>query len=372
MQALGMMSGTSLDGIDLAVLETDGEQQLVPGPHGFFAYADEDRQILREALSVGVSLPLAVLQQAERWPAILHTAERLITQRHIQAATAFQAQHHLSLSLIAMHGQTISHRPDDGFTLQIGDAAALAAETGIDVMADFRQADMRAGGQGAPLVPLFHAALIGDIVAPVAVLNMGGVANITWMDGQGDILAFDTGPANALIDDWMMRTRQLAYDADGAWAAQGQVHEAALAAYMADAYFTQKPPKSLDRLHFSLDGLNALSPPLSSQDGAATLTAFTAASIVAGLAQCPNPPERLILCGGGRHNKTLVAALGSHLGSDCELMMSEALGWQGDALEAQAFAWLGVRALKDLPLSLPSSTGARHPVSGGVLFETGA
>jgi anhydro-N-acetylmuramic acid kinase len=371
MQALGMMSGTSLDGIDCAVLETDGEHHIEAGPSGFFAYAPADREILRAALSEAAGLSLDVLATPADWPAILRSAEQLVTQRHIEAAQAFCRDHGVSPDLIAMHGQTMTHRPDDRMSLQVGNGQAVAHALQRDVMADFRTADVRAGGQGAPLVPLFHAALMGRVDGPVAVLNLGGVANVTWLDGAGDILAFDTGPANALLDDWMMLKRDLAYDENGQLGASGTPDEAVLRAYLSDRYFSQSPPKSLDRLSFQLAPVHAAQ--LSDADGAATLTAFSAAAVVAGLSLCPAWPRQLIVCGGGRHNKTLLGDLAARLkaASDqpCDVTPCEALGWQGDALEAQAFAWLGVRALAGLPLSLPRTTGVSHPITGGVLSK---
>ncbi len=363
MLVLGMMSGTSLDGIDLALLDTDGEGKIIAGAHGFFAYQPDDRKILRAALQCADNLPTDMVTKRAAWPEALVLADALIVQRHAEAARAFLSKENAQPALIGFHGQTVTHRPDEATTLQIGDGAALAAQLKINVIGDFRSADMRAGGQGAPLVPLFHAALIGQLDAPLAVVNLGGIANVTYLDAGGDILAFDTGPANALLDDWLLQKTGHSYDANGALAAQGQVDEAALAAFMRHEYFAKAPPKSLDRLAFDLSLVAHLSP----ADGAATLTAFSAQALAAGLAQCPQQPTRLILCGGGRHNMSLCQHICRATG--CIVEPCDDLGWAGDALEAQAFAWLAARALRGLPLSLPQTTGARQAVTGGVLFE---
>ncbi len=363
MQVLGMMSGTSLDGIDVAALDTDGLQQITAGPSEFFAYGDQDRQSLRAALACAQALSTADLRQPQAWPAPLRLAAELVTQRHIEAARAFLAKHHTKPQLIGFHGQTVTHRPSEAMTLQIGDAASLAKALGVDVVGDFRSNDMRAGGQGAPLVPLFHAALLGAIEPPIGVVNLGGIANLTWLNGDGDILAFDTGPANALIDDWVWQKTGKAFDANGELAAQGEVDEPALQALMSDDYFSQAAPKSLDRLSFNLEPVAALS----AEAGAATLTAFSAVSLAAGVQQCPQKPSRLVLCGGGRHNAHLRRCI--EVACACEVQMCDDLGWDGDALEAQAFGWLGVRAQAGLALSLPQTTGASGPTTGGVVFK---
>ena len=363
MLVLGMMSGTSLDGIDLALLDTDGEEKITTGASGFFAYQPSDRDILRAALLCADGLPTDILTSRAAWPTPLIAAETLITQRHFEAARDFLSQEKRQPQLIGFHGQTLTHRPDEAMTLQIGDGAALAAQLHIDVIGDFRSADMRAGGQGAPLVPLFHAALIGPLEVPLGVVNLGGIANVTYLSKDGAILAFDTGPANALLDDWMVQNTDHSYDANGALAAQGQVDEAALAALMRHDYFAKAPPKSLDRLDFDLAPVAHLS----AADGAATLTAFSAQALAAGLAQCPQQPSRLILCGGGRHNASLCQQISRVSG--CAVALCDDMGWAGDALEAQAFAWLAARSLRGLPLSLPQTTGARQPATGGVLFK---
>lgn len=362
---LGLMSGTSLDGIDLALLETDGEAHIVALRDGFAAYDGATRAALREALDSAAALPTPVLADLALWPSELISADALVTQAHIEAVQNFLSSSGSAgetISLIGFHGQTLVHRPEDGFTLQIGDGQALAQALGVDVIGQFRRADMAAGGQGAPLAPLYHAALLGE-ARPQAVLNLGGIANVTWLGSQGDLLAFDTGPANALLDDWVQQKTAQAYDENGALAARGQVDETALAALMAHPFFTAPPPKSLDRLAFDATPIQALS----AEDGAATLTAFTAASVAAGLRLCPEKPSRLILCGGGRHNKTLCQALEAR--THVPVVDCDGLGWRGDALEAQAFAWLALRSQKGLPLSHPKTTGVSAPTTGGEIYS---
>jgi anhydro-N-acetylmuramic acid kinase len=357
---LGLMSGTSLDGIDMAMLQTDGAGHIKLLRDGFAPYQDETRALLRALLDAAVEWPTQRMNNRADWPKELIAAEQAVTQAHSEAVEIFLGEE--TVALIGFHGQTVSHRPDEGFTLQIGDGQALADAAQCDVVGQFRLADMAAGGQGAPLAPLFHAAMAGQ-ENPLAVLNLGGVGNLTWLGADDAMLAFDTGPANALLDDWVAQKTGASYDKDGALALRGTVNEAALAALMAHDYFDATPPKSLDRLSFDSAPVAALS----DEDGAATLTAFTAQAVARGLAHCPDPPRRMIVCGGGRHNKTLCAMLAERCAT--EIVDCDKLGWRGDSLEAQAFAWLAMRSLAGLPLSRPETTAARYPVSGGVLYK---
>jgi len=264
------------------------------------------------------------------------------------------------VDLIGFHGHTIDHRPQERMTWQIGDGALLAELTGIDVVNDFRSADVKEGGQGAPLVPLFHAALVKDNEKPVAVLNIGGVANVTYIS-ENNIIAFDTGPGNAMLDDWVFQHNGKSYDEDGELSLEGNINEEALAKLVSNAYFEETPPKSLDRNHFSMDVVTALS----LNDGAATLAAFTAESIALGAKFFPQEVKSWYVSGGGRHNKRIMSELSSRLSGDVHNI--EDLGFDGDALEAQAFAYLAVRSIRKLPLSLPSTTGVKKSsVTGGV------
>ncbi len=346
--AIGLMSGTSLDGIDAAFIETDGLSVVKTGPALTIPYSDDLRQRLRSVL--GGDGPVAQV-------------ERILTEKHAEAVAALMTRHGISkVSLIGFHGHTILHRPREGRTWQIGDGAALAALTGIDVVCDFRTADVTAGGEGAPLVPLFHAALASGLAKPLAVLNIGGVANVTWIGpGDDEILAFDTGPGNALIDDWALAHTGRAVDIDGALARSGSVDAEQVRRFLAHAFFDRTPPKSLDRDDF----VAFLPAGLTPADGAATLTAMTAAAVRRATAFFPTPAEQWLVTGGGRHNPALMEALAERLERPVE--PGEAAGWDGDALEAQAFAYLAVRSLAGLPLSLPTTTGVPRPTTGGRL-----
>ena len=358
---IGLMSGTSLDGIDAALIETDGERVTRFGPGETQSYSASDRAILQgavdRALTWGFDGAAPGFEAAER---VLTLRHGLAVQRVLDAAGLARTD----IDLIGFHGQTVLHRAPqagcNGQTLQIGDGAALARATGIAVVHDFRSADMAAGGQGAPLAPLYHDALArqSGLERPLAILNLGGVANVTWLAPGADPIAFDTGPANGLIDAWCQRMIGQSYDAGGKLAARGQVDQSALERLLTHAFFQLAPPKSLDRWDFTLDPVLTLS----AADGAATLTAFTART-VADAINALGRPERLLVGGGGRHNPVLMAAIGDAAGVRPEAV--EAAGWRGDLLEAEAFAWLAARVAANLPTSLPSTTGAREPVCGG-------
>ena len=361
MRAIGLMSGTSMDGIDVALVETDGRERVTPGPSGFFPYGDDDRALLRRALADAVTLD----DRAAR-PGALAQAERLVTDRHAAAVERFLEAHDLAaetIDVVGFHGQTVLHRPRVGLTIQIGDGAGLAARLGIPVVSDLRAADIAAGGEGAPLVPVFHRALVAaaGLARPVALLNVGGVANITVV-GVGDALvACDTGPGNALLDDLMLSRTGVPIDRDGAAARAGTPHEDALSRLMDDPYFSRPLPKSLDRNHFLSRAVEGLSTP----DAAATLVAFTAEAVAATLRACPEQPARVIVCGGGAANPALMRALAQRL--PCPVETAAVHGWSIEAMEAQAFAYLAVRALGGLPLTYPRTTGVPTPTSGGVL-----
>ncbi|MBI4967666.1 MAG: anhydro-N-acetylmuramic acid kinase [Rhodospirillales bacterium] len=353
MRVIGLMSGTSLDGIDAARIDTDGETIQAFGPSLTLPYDEDFRDRLRAILG-GVG-PVAEV-------------ERDLTLRHAQAVRALLAESGGTVDLVGFHGQTILHRPQERRTWQIGDGALLARELGIDVVADFRQADVAAGGQGAPLVPLYHAALACNLDKPLAVLNIGGVANLTYLGSDGSILAFDTGPGNALLDDWMLAQTGQPFDQDGRLASSGIVDAQALDRFAAHPYFAQPGPKSLDRDEFAqLAG--SLVAGKNPADGAATLAALTIKAVALALRHLPERPRRWVVCGGGRRNPFLMAGLETKLGIPVEPV--ERQGWDGDALEAQAFGFLAVRALKGLPLTLPTTTGAPGPMTGGRVVRAG-
>ena len=350
MLALGLMSGTSLDGIDAALVETDGETVRATGAALTIAYDDDLRSGLRSVL--GGTGPVAEVEQR-------------LTQAHAQAVQRLLGQTGIDaerVGVIGFHGHTILHRPEQRRTWQIGDRALLARLTGIRVVADFRSDDVAAGGQGAPLVPVYHAALAQGLAAPLAVLNLGGVGNVTWIGDDGVLLAFDTGPGNALIDDWALTHSGRPLDEGGALAGAGRVDEAAVDHFARHDYFAAIPPKSLDR-----DDFQALAASLvagkGAADGAATLTAFTIRAVAEAARHFPAPVSRWLVCGGGRHNPVLMRMLAAQLAAPVAPV--ETVGWDGDALEAQAFAFLAVRSLRGLPLTFPGTTGVPQPLTGG-------
>ena len=356
--ALGAMSGTSLDGVDAAMIDTDGEAIFGFGASRYRAYSAPEQAVLSAALG--------------RWPGDdLDAAERVVMQAHVEGLSGFG-----DAQLVGFHGQTLAHDPNGRGTHQLGDGAALAGDLGLPVVWDFRSADVRLGGQGAPLAPFFHFACAKYIEAkgPVAFLNLGGVGNLTWVDpsarraeDDGALIAFDTGPANAPINDLMMARRGLPYDEGGRLARAGNVVEGALELFLDEPYFLKMPPKSLDRNAFA--DMIGLVGELSDADAAATLTAMSAAGVLRGMEHCPEPPERLLVTGGGRHNPVMMDMLRAAL--DCDVAPVEDVGLDGDMLEAQAFGYLAVRVARGLPTSCASTTGVRAAVSGGTLSTPG-
>jgi anhydro-N-acetylmuramic acid kinase len=363
MKAIGTMSGTSMDGVDVALIETDGERILSLGPSGYRPYSDAERATLRQALTDAVQL-----KARNQRPGALAAAERLVTEAHRDAVNQFVTENKIApreIAAVAFHGQTVLHRPADRLTVQIGDGAALARALGMPVVSDLRGADVAAGGQGAPLVPAYHRALVRalDREGPVVVVNVGGVSNITYVDGDV-LIACDTGPGNALLDDFMLRMTGAGVDRDGAAAARGKVDEAWITRVLAQPFFAKPPPKSLDRNDFA--HLNLLA--MSVEDGAATLTALTAASIAHVAYMLPRPPKSWIVAGGGANNPTMMRMLAERV-RPARVERAADLGWQGDAIEAQAFGFLAVRSLKGLPLTFPTTTGVPTPLTGGVLAK---
>jgi anhydro-N-acetylmuramic acid kinase len=366
MQAIGLMSGTSLDGVDIAAVSTDGERITALGPRGYRPYAESERALLRQALSEAT-----VLDDRAARPGALARAEELVTAAHGEAVSRFLGEHHIRPDIIGFHGQTVLHRPERRLTVQIGAGDALARLTGIPVAYDFRAADVAAGGQGAPLVPVFHRALAAglDRPRPLMVLNIGGVANVTWLGAESDEpVACDTGPGNALIDDFMRARSGTAFDESGETAARGAVDEAWLARALADPFFAAPPPKSLDRNAFAAN-VKTLDE-LSLEDGAATLAAFTAASVARIVAYLPRPPRSVIVAGGGARNRTLLHMLSERL-APATVETAEAVGWSADALEAQAFAFLAARHVRGLPITFPGTTGVARAMTGGVMARPG-
>ncbi len=352
MRAIGLMSGTSLDGVDAAWITTDGERITATGSAATLLYEDDLRADLRRLLDLAPTLPPDA--------PLLRDVERRLTEDHAIAVGLLGR----AADVIGFHGQTILHAPERRFTWQIGDPAALARSCRADVVHDFRSRDVAAGGQGAPLVPLFHAAMALDLAKPLLIVNLGGVANATYLGAEGEILACDTGPGNGPLDDFCARHIGRAFDESGALAASGLARQDRVAALMAHPYFARPAPKSLDRLSFAtlveqaVEGLEVA-------EGAATLAAFTVAAVAA--AAWPVAPLRVLVCGGGRKNLNIMARLGKAF--ECPVEPVEAVGWNGDALEAQCFGFLAVRSLRGLPLSLPGTTGVPAPQTGGILTK---
>jgi anhydro-N-acetylmuramic acid kinase len=368
-RAIGLMSGTSMDGIDVAVIETDGESVSRFGRFALHPYSESEVTLLRAAVDAATDLT-----GRNQRPGVIGQAEQMVTALHADAVRAFLDANGIDpagIDVIGFHGQTILHRPEARLTVQIGDGQALADETGIPVVYDLRAADVAAGGQGAPLVPAYHRALVQklDRPHPVAVLNIGGVANVTFIDGAGDPYACDTGPGNALIDDFMRVRTSAARDENGSAAARGTVDEGAVARVLAHPFFSLKLPKSLDRNAFRawVSEQTALSN-MSLEDGAATLTAITAASIAAIVPQLPNAPRSVLVCGGGASNPTLMRMLKERM-APAIVEAAHAAGWSADAIEAQAFAYLAVRSMRGLPITFPTTTGVATQLTGGVLVE---
>jgi len=365
---VGLMSGTSMDGVDAAMILTDGVRIERLGPSLTVSFPSEVRERIKEGLSIAsrcagkenVSETIRSLEQElTDWNA--HAVEELLS---------VTGQKFSDIDLIGFHGQTLTHRPDKGWTWQIGDGGRLAGKTGVPVINDFRSADVKAGGEGAPLVPLYHAALLNRQRKhdTVAILNIGGVANVSWISfsdelSDPEIVAFDTGPGNAMLDDWAEIHTGNPCDTDGNLATRGISHEEIVMGMMASPYFDESPPKTLDRDDFSIQGVRGLS----AEDGAATLTDFVVESIVSAQGHFPKPPEAWYVSGGGRHNTTLMRRLRRRLPTLVNPV--ENLGWRGDAMEAEAFAYLAVRSLRGLPLTFPSITGCKAPTTGGVLHK---
>jgi anhydro-N-acetylmuramic acid kinase len=363
--AIGLMTGTVLDGnIDVAMIRTDGETVDEFGPFALMPYPNGLRDLL-----------FRTFDAARAWgfegpePDIFREAEIALTKAQSDAVNAFLADHDFKASDIAavgFHGQTVLHagprNGKRGNTRQLGDGAMMAGIVGTDVVYDFRSADVAAGGQGAPLAPVYHRALLKRIGAgqETAILNLGGVANITWCEGEA-MVACDTGPANAPVNDWVRRHTGADMDVDGRIAANGTVNEARLAELLRHPYLTAPYPKSLDRFSF----LAEMADGETLEDGAALLTAFSAAAVGKALDLLPIRPTRLVVCGGGRRNPTLMREIGKRAG--VETVPAEEVGLRGDAVEAECFAFLAMRSKRGLPLSFPTTTGVSQPMQGGVL-----
>lgn len=347
------MSGTSLDGVDAAMLRSDGQSIVEFGPHAYRPYSEAERATIRAAFG--------------KWPDEdgVSAAAEVVETAHAELLARFSG-----FDMIGFHGQTLAHDPANRRTHQAGNGALLAEVIGKPVVWDFRSSDVELGGQGAPLAPFFHFACAKFIEAtePLAILNLGGVGNITWIDpsqrapeSDGALLAFDTGPANAPINDLMRNRLDLDCDEAGALAAQGRVDEGLVTAFLAQPYFLKIPPKSLDRNDF--ERFIKKTHKLSNADAAATLTAIAAACVAESAAHFPKPVSRVLVTGGGRHNATMMRELSLRMG--CHVAPIEEVGLNGDMLEAQAFAYLAARVASGLPTSCASTTGVAAAIGGG-------
>lgn len=367
MRVLGFMTGTSLDACDMAILETDGETIAAFGPAGERKLTDSTRDLALEATKAALQWVRGTPE-----PEIFAAAGAAVAREHFEAAEGFLAQHGLAWSdidLMGMHGQTVLHeRPRDGQvgrTVQLGDAQWLADAAGVPVAYDFRTADVAGGGEGAPLAPIYHLARAraSGMKPPLAILNVGGVANVTFWTDTGDIAAFDTGPGNGMIDLLVQARGAGRYDAGGRYASVGKVDEAVLKGLLGHPYFQAPPPKSLDRHDFSLQSLEKLE----LEDAAATLVAFTAEAVKAGFALMGGTPTELVVCGGGRHNPELMKAFSERLA--VPVTTAEDHGWRGDSIEAEAFAYLAARTSRGLAISFPKTTGVPKPMTGGKIAQ---
>lgn len=366
--AIGLMSGTSMDGIDLAMLRTDGESSLERGPSFFVPY----EAAFRQRIAQGLEDAKAIVRREER-PGSLAGLEQEITERHAEALARFLAGEAGSwgaAGLVGFHGQTMLHRPHLGLTVQLGDGPLLAARCGEPVVYDMRANDMVHGGQGAPLVPAYHVALARTLPEPYAArypvvfVNIGGISNITYVGEAGDPVAFDTGPGNALIDQWVSREGGVPFDAGGAIASEGGIVTSVVERYLDNPFFAKSGPKSLDRNDFTLaDAMG-----LELADGARTLAAVSAEAILKSVEHMPETPRLWIICGGGRKNPHIVGDLrAGALKAGAEVILAEDAGFNGDATEAEAWAYLAVRAYRGLPLTFPTTTGCREAVTGGLI-----
>jgi anhydro-N-acetylmuramic acid kinase len=364
---IGLMTGTALDGeIDVALLETDGSSITNLGPFLQVSYSDTDRQMLANAVQAALAWEFEGPE-----PSVFATAEALITRLYARAVRTLLDHAGMDageVRAIGGHGLTVLHRPDragGGRTRQLLDGSALAKDLGMTVVCDFRSADVAAGGQGAPLAPIYHAALLAKagFDAPAAFLNLGGVGNLTWWGGGDELVALDTGPANGPVNEWIESHGQGTFDRDGAIAAAGRVDEGRLLEILDQPWFDLPAPKSLDRYDFPASLVRGMS----LQDGAATLTALCGASVAIGLNQLPIRPKALVVGGGGRHNPVMMAQIAARTG--IELIDADAIGMRGDAVEAECFAMLAMRTLVGLPLGFPLTTGVATPQTGGVCYQ---
>lgn len=365
--AIGLMSGTSLDGIDVALVHTDGDGLVKRGPFLGVRYDEA----FRKQLKCGIEEARSIRERRQR-PGNLAALEKELTLRHAAAIDKFRTLYGLQRSdidIVGFHGQTLLHRPDSGLTVQIGDGQLLADETDLAVVFDMRANDMIHGGQGAPLVPAYHSALAHTLSLrgkPVCFVNIGGISNLTFIGSDGALVAYDSGPGNTLIDQWVEAHAGIPFDKDGKIATAGKVIEALAEEYLANRFFLDNARRSLDRGDFVLPQHDRAD----LCDGARTLAYVAAAAIVKSAGHLPEKPVMYIVCGGGRLNHVIMkdlTMLAARHGAS--VMAAEAAGFNGDAMEAEAWAYLAVRHLTGLPLTYPATTGVETPVSGGLFVS---
>ncbi|MCV9960508.1 anhydro-N-acetylmuramic acid kinase [Pararhizobium sp. BT-229] len=370
--AIGLMSGTSMDGIDVAMVRTDGRDRVERGPAFGVSYEAGFRNRLKQALEDAKSI-----DARDERPGILAEVERELTLRHARAVRTFLRKNNLQaaeIDVVGFHGQTVLHRPDRALTVQIGDGALLANETGIAVVHDMRANDMVFGGQGAPLIPAYHAALTAGLPKniradrPAVFVNIGGISNLTFIGTDGRIVAYDSGPGNTLIDQWVEAHAGIPYDQGGMIASEGRIVADLAERYLANPFFTATRRRSLDRNDFSPPGGSDAN----LEDGARTLAYVTAAAILKSSGHLPDRPGTYVVCGGGRLNRIIMRDLTELAqAEDATVIAAEEAGLDGDAMEAEAWAYLAVRSMKGLPLTFPQTTGVTAPVTGGVLNRPG-
>ena len=366
MRAIGFMSGTSMDGVDITLIESDGETVVRRGEGFLREYTPSERAIIEEAVAASRDLGDRTAR-----PGPLALAEDAVTRAHIEAMTAYLTDTGLKpgdIDVAGFHGQTVLHRPEEALTVQLGDGALLARETGVDIVYDMRANDMAHGGQGAPLVPVYHAALAMGLPSalepgfgPVAFVNIGGISNVTFVAPGVPPVAFDSGPGNALIDQWVEQNAGIPFDDGGRIASEGSADMAVVERYLSAPFFARNGPKSLDRGDFTLDGMAGLE----LSDGAATLSVLTAAAIARAAEKIETPPALWIVSGGGARNDAIMDALRAQAGADTRIVAAGEAGFNADMMEAEAWAYLAVRSRKGLPLTFPTTTGCREPVTGG-------
>ena len=364
--ALGLMSGTSADGIDVAILTTDGKAKIKLGPSGYYPFSKsfitKIKSIFKKKLNIDKS------KKQKR----IIKIENEFTQLNFIAINKFLKKNKINkkkIDVVGFHGQTISHNPASGYSWQIGNSQKLANLLNIKVVSNFRENDIKNGGQGAPLTPIFHYYLTKKMKKKICFINLGGISNITYFNHRSktslnNMLAFDAGPCCSLIDDWISKNSNNKFDNFGLLARKGNVKKEIIHNFLKKPYFSKLPPKSLDRSFFSLSLLKKLN----IEDGAATLNYLVANSVLKAFDYFPNNPNLCILSGGGRLNKFLVELISNKL-KKSKILLAENYNWNGDSIEAHAFAYLSVRKLLNLPITFPKTTGIKKPLTAGQIFN---